>query len=542
MQVAKYNCGCEFPLDENNKVIFTPEIEKLPLDCSLTWNVICNGDTKGIFQLESHLGRSLAKQALPRSIEELSDLISIMRPGCLESVMDGKTLTHHYIDRKHGKDKTTYYHRSLEKILGGTYGILVYQEQAMNIAKELAGFNLQEADNLRKAIGKKKPEEMAKIKILFMTKAKEVGIINEEEAIEIFNWIEKSQRYSFNKSHSVAYAVDGYISAYAKAHFPKEFLTAYLVHSREESDFGQEVKELISNAKNYDIEVLPPNIKLRNSNFKIYGENIICGLSNIKGVGESVLKNIDKTILDTETALSKKIDQWSWIEFLLYCAYNIKNDAMIAMISVGALTHFGISRRKMLYELEQVKNLTERDIGFLKQVAGNSILERLKVISTVEVARSGPICSKKKKESIGESIKILENPPYVLKDTAVWISEIEQSLLGIALTCSKVDDCDASSANCTCKDFLNGQGGPLLIACQVDEVREHIIKNGPKKGGKMAFLKVSDSYGSLDSVLLFTEQWNQCKDVLIENNTVILVGVRDKKNKDTLVVNKVWQI
>ena len=539
---AKFACGCTFPVDENDKIIFTPEIEKLPLDCSLTWDLICKGDTKGIFQLESHLGKSLSKQVLPRSIEELSDLVAIMRPGCLESVMDGKTLTHHYIDRKHKRDATTYYHPILESILRTTYGILVYQEQAMQIAQKVAGFNLQEADTLRKAIGKKKADEMAKVKTLFITKAKELGLVTEEEAIEIFSWIEKSQRYSFNKSHSVAYAVDGYISAYAKAHFPKEFFTAYLLHSKEESDFSDRVRDLVSNAKNYDIEVLPPSIITRNHNFRIYGDHIICGLSNIKGVGDSVLRDIESTISEVQTALAKPIDKWSWIEFLLYCAFNIKSDAMTAMISTGALSHLGLSRRKMLYELEHVKELTTRDVAFLKNTPGATILDRLKVVAEGEVGKGKPLCSKVKKAKIEESIKLLEEPPYKLEDSAAWLSEMEQSLLGIALTCSKVDDCDASSANCTCKDFLNGCGNPALIACQIDEVKEHIIKNGQKKGGKMAFLKVSDSYGNLDSVLLFTEAWDKFKDVLIQDNTVMLVGTRDKKNKDTLIVNKVWQI
>ena len=213
-------CGCEFQQDEQGRIVFDTDITKMNMNCSATWDLICEGNTKGVFQLESQLGRSLAKQTKPRNIEELSDLIAIMRPGCLEAIVKGKSLTMHYIDRKHKKDAVEYFHEALEPILKSTYGILVYQEQAILLAQEIAGFDLQEADILRKAIGKKKADVMAKVKTNFIDKSVERGIVTKAEAEEIFSWIEKSQRYSFNKSHSVSYAYNAYITAYAKAHFP----------------------------------------------------------------------------------------------------------------------------------------------------------------------------------------------------------------------------------------------------------------------------------------------------------------------------------
>lgn len=121
-----------------------------------TWDLICSGKTKGVFQLESNLGKSWAKRVKPRNIEELAALISVIRPGTLKAVQDGKTMTQHFVDRKNGMEEVTYLHPSLEPILKGTQGVLVYQEQSMQIAQQLAGFDLQEADNLRKAIGKRK--------------------------------------------------------------------------------------------------------------------------------------------------------------------------------------------------------------------------------------------------------------------------------------------------------------------------------------------------------------------------------------------------
>ena len=166
-----FKCGCSFDMSPDGHTIYNPDITKLPLDCYATWDLICEGNTKGVFQLESQLGRSLASQAKPKNIEELSDLVAIMRPGCLEAMVRGKSLTQHYIDRKSGEENVEYFHDSLEPILKSTYGILVYQEQAILIATEIAGFDLQEADILRKAIGKKKAGVMAQVKKSFLEKS-----------------------------------------------------------------------------------------------------------------------------------------------------------------------------------------------------------------------------------------------------------------------------------------------------------------------------------------------------------------------------------
>ena len=180
-----FSCGCKFETDDAGKVIFNPDITKLDLECPAAWDLVCEGNTKGVFQLESQLGRSLSKQAKPRNIGELSDLIAIMRPGCLDSMVNGKSLTMHYIDRKHGIDSVVYLHDALEPILQSTQGILVYQEQAMRIATEIGGFDLQEADTLRKAIGKKQADMMAQVKTSFLEKSVDKGIVNKEQAEKV---------------------------------------------------------------------------------------------------------------------------------------------------------------------------------------------------------------------------------------------------------------------------------------------------------------------------------------------------------------------
>ena len=281
--MRKYDCGCEVHEGENG-LIFNLDITSIPLTCSATWDLICEGNTKGVFQLESQLGRSLAKQTKPRNIEELSDLIAIMRPGCLEAMVKGKSLTMHYIDRKHFREPVEYLHSSLEPILKSTQGILVYQEQAILIATEIAGFDLQEADILRKAIGKKKADVMAKVKKSFLEGASNKGIISKEQAEEIFSWIEKSSRYAFNKSHSVSYAVCSYWSAYQKAHSPEEFFLSYLYYANEKQDPHQEVYELFSEAKLFDIEARTPSLANFNIKFNAKKKKIYFGIKDIKSL------------------------------------------------------------------------------------------------------------------------------------------------------------------------------------------------------------------------------------------------------------------
>ena len=138
--------------------MFKFDFENIDLECQKTWDLIGSGNTKGVFQLESRLGQSMAKKLKPENIEQLSALISIMRPGCLEAIRDGKSVSNHFIDKKNGLESVDYFNKALEPILNKTYGEMIYQEQAMEIAKVIAGFDLQEADLLRKAIGKKKPE------------------------------------------------------------------------------------------------------------------------------------------------------------------------------------------------------------------------------------------------------------------------------------------------------------------------------------------------------------------------------------------------
>ena len=542
--MRRYDCGCEFHEGENG-LIFDPEITSIPLNCSATWDLICEGNTKGVFQLESQLGRSLAKQTKPRNMEELSDLIAIMRPGCLEAMVKGKSLTMHYIDRKHFREPVEYLHSSLEPILKSTQGILVYQEQAILIATEIAGFDLQEADILRKAIGKKKADVMAKVKKSFLEGTANKGIISKEQAEEIFSWIEKSQRYSFNKSHSVSYAYNAYLTAYCKAHFPHEFFTAYLKNAVGKPDTFWEVNELVNNAKIMGIEVLPPNIIHMNEEFKLIGKNPTYGMTNIKNVGSSffrkMMKHVKENNIDLETC--------DWDCFLLLVSPFVNKKAFESLILAGVFDCFKMSRSKMQHHFNLIKEFTKRETEWLKNYKESypektavECIEAMIEASTVK-SKTRPIFRQARIPVIEDLLTTYDNPGYDLYDSPSWVSKVEEELLGISLTCNKVDEYDTSRANCTCKEFIDGfnsQKG-IVLAVKIDSVREWTIKKGKAKGMKMGFVTVSDTSCSLDSVTAFSEEWEKYKKMLHEGNTVLMRGMKDK-NRGSFLIKKVEQL
>ena len=501
----------------------TFEIADIEFDDEETWQLICEGKTKGVFQLESSLGKTWAKKVKPKNIEELSDLVAIIRPGCLKAIVDGKSMTQHYVDRKHGESEIFYLHDSLEPILKKTQGVLVYQEQSMQIAQQLAGFNLQEADDLRKAIGKKKADLMNKIKKRFIKGAKKQGIVSKEVAEEIFSWIEKSSRYAFNKSHSVSYAICAYWSAYCKAHHPVEFYCKYIQFSGGKPDPQQEVRELVTDAKSNDI---------------IDGA-IHFGLLEVKQIGDKQINKLKEELPPIEEFLGKKIDEWSWYEFLVAFSSKVYSTFVNAIISVGVLSGKGESRSKMLYEFDTWQKLTDKEKEWCinNYSKYDNLLDLLRAAQptrkqgggTHNVKRSGILC---------DLIQQLENPCYSLDDDPEWVIREEENYLGVPITYSRVDSSDTSRANATCKDIINGRGGKVKLGVTVNTVRKYITK----KGDEMAFLSVEDSTGSIDNITIFHDQWSEYKNILYENNNVLIIGKKEDAKKDGIIVEKVLEI
>lgn len=529
-----YSCGCCFDvLDDTGKQIkFDPTIENINLDCSRTWDLISDGNTKGIFQLESRLGRSIAKKLKPENIEQLSALIAILRPGTLEAIRNGKSVTNHYIDKKNGEESLDYFHPALEPILKTTYGEMIYQEQAMEIARNIAGFNLQEADMLRKAIGKKKPEEMAKIRTKFLDGVSSTKIVTQDEAEQIFGWIEKSQRYSFNKSHSVSYAINAYLSAYAKAHFPKIFFASYLRFAKDKVNPQEEIKALVQNANEMDISIKTPDLRIMNEFFILKNNDIYFGLTDIKGVGKSAFTKLQKIV----SSLDKPLSDLSWVEILFKILVKINSTSAKSLIESGAVSFINKTRTSMLFELNIVSNLTDKETTFLaKNISSFSDTKN----GLSYLLNNGKI-NKNRQKIILDSMGMLQKPPHSLEDSAEWIADVEDNNLGCAITCSKVDMYDISMTNINCKDFRNSlTGDNLILGGELDSVNVTKTKNGKNPGSEMAFVTMSDGTGVVDSVIFFPETYKKYRSILFTGNVIIVCGGKSR-NKDSFVVEKAY--
>uniref|UniRef100_A0A1A9Z1F1 DNA-directed DNA polymerase n=1 Tax=Glossina pallidipes TaxID=7398 RepID=A0A1A9Z1F1_GLOPL len=257
-----------------------------------SFNMLKKAKTTAIFQLESKGIRELIKRLKPDCFEDIIALVALFRPGPLQSGM-----VENFINRKHGREKISYpdptwQHQLLEPILKSTYGIILYQEQVMNIAQILAGYSLGEADILRRAMGKKKPKEMFEQRDRFKSGAIKTGI-NATFAMKIFDLLEKFSGYGFNKSHSTAYALLSYQTLWLKTHYPSEFMAAAM---SADIDNTEKIVLLSEECNNLGIKILSPNINIGNYYFRAQNNTIIYGLGAIKGVGVSSVKDIVKQL------------------------------------------------------------------------------------------------------------------------------------------------------------------------------------------------------------------------------------------------------
>jgi DNA polymerase III subunit alpha len=261
---------------------FASDLDRLPPDDPKTYEIFKQGATTAIFQFESRGMRELLKRAKPDRLEDLIALNALFRPGPMDLIPE-------YVDRKQGRQRVEYLHPSIEPILAETYGVMVYQEQVMRIAQVVGGYSLGAADLLRRAMGKKKPEEMAKHRSIFVDGAARQGVDN-DTATRLFDHMEKFAGYGFNKSHSAAYAVIAYQTAYFKAHYPAAFMAANLSTVMDDTD---KVKDLIEDCKALGLAILPPDINAGSWRFEPVDDRTIrYGLGAIKGTGQGAIEAI----------------------------------------------------------------------------------------------------------------------------------------------------------------------------------------------------------------------------------------------------------
>lgn len=540
----KFSCGCEFEkLDWDN----------VRLDCPATWDLIGEGLTKGVFQLEKSLGRRWCKKVKPRSIEELGDVISLIRPGCLEAEYredkNGKMLSisESYVKVKDGELEAEYIHPSLEPIMRNTHGALIYQEQIMDICKDFAGFSLQEADNIRRAVGKKDEQLIQSLEEKFVQGAVSLGR-DEGAARLIFSWIHKFSGYGFNKSHAVGYAMLGYWTAYAKVHFPTEFFKAKLSESGSKIDEFDEIKQLVHEAKLFNIKVLPPSVRRMNTDFSFTeNDELAFGLTHIKGVGESAIDSLGElSKCETETDLfrvvfapksktSKKVDSETVDEngdevtvIKKKSSSTVKKNVVEALIKAGALDHITDDRMELLKKYLFVVELTPREVKYIVDRGGiengtaddlyNAIMEsgvpnkkRIPTIEQAYMSISKALGGNKKRMSLA----------------------FEKFHLGMALTGSEVDLYFNQKVDTTCRDFLRLRNeARVSIGVLIEEVRK--IKD--KNGNWMAFAKVSDSSYMLDGVVIFASTYSKV-GWLVEPGKIVLM--KGKKRDTSLLVDSI---
>ena len=540
MKLYKFKCGCSWPIigdspSEGSLPLLDVDPSNLPF-CQSTWDLFARGDTKGIFQLESDLGKTWSKKLKPKNVEHLSAIGALIRPGCLRAVDEnGVSMTSHYCKRANFEEPVESYHPVVDEILKPTYGSLVFQEQAMELSKVVAGFSLQEADMLRKAMGKKLANEMAKCKKMFIDGAKKTKIVSEKQADEIFGWIEQSQRYSFNKSHSCCYGLTGYDTAYLKSHFPVQFYCSWLFYAKDKIDSQQEIFDLIEDAKKFNVEVLPPNVFRLNKNFDTNGSKIWFGITDIKGIGESHFNKL-KTAIENN---KENVDTWE--KFVIYCSDLIPSTTMTKLISVGGFSKYKGSRQKFLAEYNAWIQLTDKERNWIKENFKQDVIANL-IANAAKSKKDGGACANLNRVSFVKDLaNILINPPSPLIDLPNWIIWSEKECLGIPLTCNAIDSCDTTQVNTTCKEFLDGKTGYMIFGVEVRRLKEVTTKSGKTPGSKMAFLSVSDSTGKIDEVICFPDAYKEGSSLLKESNTVLIHGERDRKN-NSLLVKKVFQI
>ncbi len=313
------------------------DISQLPLDDKATYDLLKRHQTTAVFQLESRGMQELIKRLQPDNFEDIVALVALYRPGPLQSGM-----VDDFINRKHGRAKVEYPHPALEPILKPTYGVILYQEQVMQIAQVLAGYTLGGADVLRRAMGKKKPEEMAKQREIFTQGAVEHGV-DADVATYIFDLMEKFAGYGFNKSHSAAYALLSYQTAWLKAHHPAPFMAAVLSADMDNTD---KVVNLTEECRRLELQVLPPDINRSEYRFTVLDDRtILYGLGAIKGVGESAISGMleerrtNGEFADLDDLCRRMIGQ------------KVNRRVLEAMIRGGALDPLGHNRASLMAHL-----------------------------------------------------------------------------------------------------------------------------------------------------------------------------------------------
>lgn len=459
-------------------------IERIPLDDEATYQLVSKGRTTGVFQLESSGMKEILRRLKPEVFEDMVALVALYRPGPL-----GSNMIDEFISGKHGKVKARYPLPQLEPILKETYGVILYQEQVMKIAQVLAKYTLAEADELRKAIGKKKPQVMAKHRARFVEGATENGVAT-KKAEKLFMLIEKFGGYGFNKSHSAAYAMIAYQTAYLKAHYPVQFMAALLTQ-----DMGNQDKTIknIAECREMGIEILPPDINESRADFSVVGGKIRFGLAAVKNVG---LKAMESLIEERER-------NGPFRDLLEFCkrieGSKINRRVLEGLIECGALDFTGIYRSRLFAGL-----------GDALRISGaNHDPDQLNMFASLDSGNGG-------------TVGLFEFPDIDEWDENDRLRR-EKEALGFYITGHPLARFSGEIERLNTHDI---EGLPSLkdrSQVKIAGVVESLKIKRTKRGDKMANINVEDLSGSIE-VVIFPDLFNRIAPVLKGDDPLLITG------------------
>lgn len=483
------------------------DIYNIPWDDKKTFEMLSRGETIGVFQLSGSGMTRYLKELKPESMFDIMAMVALFRPGPMESIPD-------YIKRKNNKDLIEYLDPRMKDYLDQSLGLIVYQDDVLLTAINLAGYNWEEADKFRKAMGKKIPEEMMKQKEKFYKGCKEIGKISQEKIDTLWQRIEPFAAYGFNKAHAASYAVVAYQTAYLKANFPVQYMTAILIAESGDLD---KVPPVIYEAERMGIKVLSPDVNASFKNFAmIQGENgekdhIRFGLCGIKNLGEHIADVIYRErkdngrYKDLQDFLSRVHDR------------NLNKKSLEALAKCGALDTFGHDRNVLLENIDQI-------LGFVRQIDEQANTKQHSLFSGTAMAGAG-------------KLKLNDAPLATEAQKLGW----EKELLGLYVSAHPFSGYQSilASAITPIKDLsLEERKKWIVIGGVIDSAKKKITRSGKA----MMFVTVQDTSGSME-LLVFPKTYEVTKEVWVEGKMVVVIGkTSEEEGDDKLFVEKAYEI